>query len=47
MEGECCRLQVLHRQARELVCEVFSYFKHEADTGMPIHDIAKVQDVCI
>jgi hypothetical protein len=32
MEGERCRCQVLHRQARELVCKVFSYFKREADT---------------
>jgi hypothetical protein len=27
-----------------LVYKVFSYFKHEADAGMPVHDVAKVQE---
>jgi hypothetical protein len=35
--------QVLHRQAIELVYKVFSYFKREADTDMPVHDVAKAQ----
>jgi hypothetical protein len=39
------RRQVLHRQARELVYKVFIYFKREADAGMPVHDVAKAQDV--
>jgi hypothetical protein len=40
MEGERRRRQVLHKQARELVYKVFSYFKREAESGMPVHDIA-------
>jgi hypothetical protein len=47
MEGEGRRCQVLHRQARELVYKVLSYFKREAAAGMPVHDVAKAQDVCI
>jgi hypothetical protein len=43
MEGERRERQVLHRQARELVYNVFSYFKREADAGMPVHDVAKAQ----
>jgi hypothetical protein len=41
MEGERCRCQVLHKQARELVYKVFSYFKREAEAGMQVHDVAK------
>jgi hypothetical protein len=44
MGGERRRRQVLHRQVRKLVYKVFSYFKREADTGMPVHDVAKPQD---
>jgi hypothetical protein len=44
MEGERRRRQVLHRQARVLVYKVFSYFKREADAGMPVHDVAKAQE---
>jgi hypothetical protein len=44
MKGERRRRQVLHRQARELVYKVFSYFKHEADAGMPVHEVAKAQE---
>jgi hypothetical protein len=47
MEGESHRCQVLHRQVRELVYKVFSYFKCEADTSMPVHDVAKAQDIYI
>jgi hypothetical protein len=43
-EGESCERHVLHRQTRELVYKLFSYFKCEADTGMPIHDVARVQE---
>jgi hypothetical protein len=45
MDGERRRRHVLHRQARELVYKVFSYFKRETDAGMPVHDVAKAQDV--
>jgi hypothetical protein len=31
MESERRRRQILHRQARDLVYKVFSYFKREAD----------------
>jgi hypothetical protein len=44
MEGECHRQHVLRRQAKEVVYEVFSYFKCEADAGMPAHDVAKAQE---
>jgi hypothetical protein len=45
MESERRRCQVLHRQVRDLVYKVFSYFKREADAGMPVHDVAKAQDI--
>jgi hypothetical protein len=38
--------QVLHRQARRLVYKVFTYFKREADAGMPVLDVGKAQDGC-
>jgi hypothetical protein len=41
MEGERRRRQVLQRQARELVYNVFGYFKRKVDAGMPILDAAK------
>jgi hypothetical protein len=45
MEGGYRRRQALHRQAKELVCKVFSYFKREADIDidMSVHDVAKAQ----
>jgi hypothetical protein len=43
MEGDHRRCQVLHTQARELVHIVFTYFKCEADAGMPVHGITKAQ----
>jgi hypothetical protein len=45
VEGEHRRRQVLHRQARELVYKVSSYFKRDADAGVPVHDVAKAQVV--
>jgi hypothetical protein len=44
MEGERRRRQVLHRQTREMVYKVFSYFKSEADAGTPVHDVAKAEE---
>jgi hypothetical protein len=36
--------KVLHRQTRELVYKVFSYFKCEADVGMAGHYVSKVRE---
>jgi hypothetical protein len=50
MEGERTSqafTHVLHRQARELLYKVSSYFKSEADAGMPVHDVAKEQYVLL
>jgi ABC-type proline/glycine betaine transport system ATPase subunit len=44
MEGERRRRQILHRQARELVYKVFSYFKREENAGMQGHGVAKAQE---
>jgi hypothetical protein len=44
MEREGRRRKILHRQARQLVYKVFSYFKREADAGVPVHDVAKAQE---
>jgi hypothetical protein len=32
---------VLHNQARRLVYKVFNNVKREADTGIPVHDVAR------
>lgn len=39
MQDECCRGQVLHRQARRLASEALSYFSSEAnaDVTLPKH----------
>lgn len=36
-----------HKQAKDLVYNVISYFKREVDADMPIHDAAKMQGVCM
>jgi hypothetical protein len=45
MESERRRRQIIHRQAREPVYKVFIYFKREADVGMPVHDVARAQEL--
>jgi hypothetical protein len=45
MEGERRTRQVQQGQAWELVYNVFSYFKREARAGMPVHDVAKAQEL--
>jgi hypothetical protein len=44
MEDERRRLQLAHRQVRELVYKVLSYFKRETDAGIPVHDVARTQE---
>jgi hypothetical protein len=44
MEGERRRLQVLHRQTRELVYKVLSCVKCEAVAGIPVRGVAQAQE---
>lgn len=41
------RRRVLHGQAREMVYKVYSHLKREAGAGMPVHDVAKAQELLL